>query len=246
MKDPTLKDFNVRLALSRAIDRNTLNDAVFDGIYTPASYWVAKGITGYQGGEQFDPVIGFDKAAAQKALSDAGYPNGAGFPSMSMLLTDTPINHNLSDFLAKTWKDNLGITVTTEFVDSKTRSARFNAQQFQLMPASGWQSDYPDAENFLIGLFDTGGGNNKYNCSDPDIDAAFKSAETATDDATRLKNYQQVEKLVVTKLCGAIPTYQNARPWLVSSKIGGVTPNGALDAGTAGNWCAECWYVKKT
>ena len=59
-------------------------------------------------------------------------------------------------------------------------------------------------------------------------------------------SYSWPEKLVVTKLCGAIPIYQNARPWLVASKIGGVTPNGVLDAGTAGNWCAECWYVKKT
>src|SRR5438552_3673598 len=150
MKDPALKDFNLRLALSRAIDRNTLNDVVFDGVYTPATYWVAKGIVGYQGGEQFDPVIGFDKTAAQKALSDAGYPNGAGVPDMKLLLTDTPINHNLSDFLIKTWKDNLNITLSpSEFVDSKTRSARFNSENFQLFPG-GWQSDYPDTENFLI------------------------------------------------------------------------------------------------
>ena len=50
----------------------------------------------------------------------------------------------------------------------------------------------------------------------------------------------------MTKLCGVAPMYQNARPWLISSKVGGVTPNGVLDAGAAGNWCPECWFVKKT
>ncbi len=241
MKDPALSKFEVRLALSRAVDRKTLNDVVFDGVYTPATYWVAKGVVGFQGGDSFDNVIGFDKAAAQKALSDAGYPNGQGFPDMKILLTDTATNRNLADFLIKAWKDNLNVTVTPEFVDGKTRSARFNSKEFQLLPG-GWQSDYPDTENFLIGLFDTGGGNNMYECSDPEIDAAFQAASSATDDATRIKNYQQVEKLVVTKLCGAAPIYQNARPWLISSKLGGVTPNGVLDAGTAVNWCGLCCF----
>lgn len=244
MKDPVLSKFNVRLALSRAVDRKTLNDVVFDGVYTPATYWTAKGIIGYQGGESFDSVIGFDLTAAKKALSDAGYPNGQGFPDMKMMLPDNPVNRNLADFLTKAWKDNLNITVTPEFVDSKTGSARFNSQDFQLLPG-GWQSDYPDLENFLQGLFNTGGGNNQRSCSDPDVDAAFKTAAAATDDATRIKDYQTVEKLVVTKLCGVVPIYQNARPWLVSPKLGGVTPNGVLDAGTAGNYCPECWYVKK-
>ncbi len=199
LKDPTLANFNVRLALSRAINREELVNAVFDGVYEPATYWVVKGLKGFQGNDAFDSIIGFDVTAAQKALSDAGYANGAGFPTLTMTLSDTPTNRNLADYLVKAWKDNLNITVTPEFVDGKTRSQRFNDENFQLFPG-GWQLDYPDIENPLVGLFNTGGGNNKYNCSDPDVDAAYADAAAATTDDARIAAYQKVETLIVTKL----------------------------------------------
>ncbi len=244
MKDAALSKFNVRLALSRAIDRKTLVRVVYNDVFTRASYWVVKGLKGFQGNEAFDDKIGFNVAAAKKALADAGYPNGQGFPEVKLLYRDTPERRNEADFLLKAWKDNLGITVTPEFVDSKTRSARFNSQQFQLFQG-GWQLDYPDIENPLVGLFNTGGGNNQYNCSDPDIDGAFKEASDATTEDARIKAYQKVETLVVTKLCGVLPMYQNANPYLVSKKIGGVVPNGTIDSSEPGTYCVECWYVKK-
>jgi oligopeptide transport system substrate-binding protein len=230
--------------LARAVDRKALVDAVYDNVYLPATYWTAKGINGHQEDTKYDSLIGFDKTAAQKALSDAGYPNGQGFPTLGLLLSDSAINRNLGDFLVKQWKDNLGITVKPEFVDGKTRSARNNAHDFDLF-IGGWQSDYPDIENFITGQFNTGGGNNQWDCSDPDIDAAVTAAGAATDDAARVKGYQKVEDLVIQKLCGVLPIYQNGRPYLVSTKLGGVTPNGVLDAGMAGNWCVECWFIKK-
>lgn len=256
MKDPILganggtpdavkKAFNLRLALSRAIDRKSLVDVVYDGVHAPATYWVVKGLKGFQGNEAFDKTIGFDKAAAQKALADAGYPNGQGLPAFKVLYRDNKQRRDEADFLAKAWKDTLGIKIEPEFVDSKTRSARFNAQDFQMMPASGWQLDYPDIENPLVGLFNTGGGNNKYNCTNADVDAAFKEAGAATSDDARIKAYQKMETAIVNNLCGIIPLYQDAKPYLLSSKIGGVVPNGTIDAGQPGNSCVECWYVKK-
>ncbi len=256
MKDPLLganggtpdevkKAFNLRLALSRALDRQALVDAVYDGVHAPADYWVVKGLKGFQGNAAFESTIGFDKAAAQKALSDAGYPNGQGLPTLKLVERDTPERHNEADFLAKTFKDNLGVTLETEFVDSKTRSARFNSEDFQLFQG-GWQLDYPDIENPLVGLFNTGGGNNHYNCSNPDVDAAFKDAGTAANDAARIAAYEKMETAIVTNLCGMIPMYQDAKPYLLSPKIGGVVPNGTIDAGQPGNYCVECWFVKKS
>ncbi len=254
MKDPVLgangaaddavkKAFNLRLALSHAIDRKTLVDAVYDGVHTPATYWLVKGLTGYQGSQAFDSKIGFDKAAAQKALVDAGYPGGAGLPAITIIYRDSPERRNEADFLVKAWKD-IGINVTPQFVDSKARSAAFNSEQFQLFQG-GWQLDYPDAENPLVGLFDTGGGNNHYNCSRPDVDAAFKDAASATTQEARLKAYQTVETDIVTNLCGIIPLYQDALPYMVSSKLGGVVANGTIDAGGPGTFCVECWFIKK-
>ena len=176
MKDPILggtgiddqKAFNLRLALARAIDREQLVQAVYDGVHTPATYWVVKGLKGYQGNAPFEDTIGFNLDAAKKALSDAGYPNGQGLPTFTLIYRDTPERRNEGAFLQKAW-DAIGVKVETQFVDSKTRSAAFNSEQFQLFQG-GWQLDYPDIENPLVGLFNTGGGNNHYNCSDPAAD----------------------------------------------------------------------------
>jgi hypothetical protein len=37
---------------------------------------------------------------------------------------------------------------------------------------------------------------------------------------------------------------QEGLPYLVNPKVGGVQPNGTIDASGPGTWCTECWYVK--
>ncbi len=239
------KAFKLRLAMSRAINREELVKVVYDDVHTPANYWVVKGLKGFQGNEPFESTIGYDPDAAKQAMKDAGYENGAGLPAFKMTYRDTQQRRNEFDYLSKTWKDTLGINTTAEFVDSKTRSATFNAETFQLFNG-GWQLDYPDIENPLVGLFNTGGGQNHYNCSRPDVDAAFQEAANATSDDARIAAYQKVEDLIVKNLCGIIPMFQDAKPYLVSEKLGGVVANGTIDAGQPGNYCPECWYVKNS
>jgi ABC-type oligopeptide transport system substrate-binding subunit len=243
MTDATLSNFGVRLAISQAIDREALVSAVFDNVHAPAYYWVVEGLTGHQGNEAFEPVIGYDPEQAPTTLADAGFPNGEGIPTLSWTARDNEQKRNEFAFIQKALKDTLNINIEARFVDGDTRSALFNAEDFQLFPG-GWQLDYPDIENPLVGLFNTDGGNNKYNCSDPDVDAAFEEAANATSEEARIEAYQKVEKNIIEKLCGVIPLYQDARPYVVSTRIGGVVANGTIDAGLPGNYCVECWFVK--
>jgi ABC-type oligopeptide transport system substrate-binding subunit len=242
MADPILAEFGVRLAISQAIDRQALVDAVFDGVHKPAYYWVVEGLVGHQGNEAFESEIGYDPDAAAQTLTDAGFPGGEGIPTLSWVARDNEQKRNEFAFVQQALA-GIGIEIEAEFVDAATRSSRFNAEDFQLFPG-GWQLDYPDIENPLVGLFNTDGGNNKYNCSDPDIDAAFQEAFSATSEEARIAAYQEVETLIVTRLCGVIPLYQDARPYVVKSKIGGLVPNGTIDAGVPGNYAPENWYVK--
>jgi oligopeptide transport system substrate-binding protein len=242
MEDETLSDFNVRLALSHAIDRDALNEAAFDGSYTPALYWVVKGITGHQGSEPFEDAIGFDPDAAKAALAEAGYPNGEGFPELGVVV-NTPERIAVAEFLQQSFSEILGINIRIEQVDGQTRSARFNSEDFDLF-IGGWQLDYPDIENPLFGLFETDGGNNHYNCSHPDVDAALDRALAAEDDEARIAAYQEMENAIVENLCGVAPMYQLSVPYLVDPRIGGVVENGTIDAGAPGNYCVECWFVK--
>ena len=243
MENEVIANPKVRLALSRAIDRETLVKVVYSDAYLPATYWLVQGLPGFQGNATFEDITGYDPEAAKQALADAGYPNGEGFPTLRLTVLDRPDRKAEGEFLQNAWKDILGIDVTIEVGDAKTRSSAFNTENFDLY-MGGWQNDYPDPENSLIGLFDTDGGNNHYNCSDPDIDAKLLAASKETDNAARIKLLQEAETLIVTTLCGAAPIYQNAIPYLVDSKMGGINPNGQIDAAMPGNWCAECWFVK--
>ena len=243
MTDPTLANLGVRLAISQAIDREALVSAVFDNVHSPAYYWVVAGLTGFQGNEAYESIIGYNPDQAPKTLADAGFPNGEGIPTLTWTARDNEQKRNEFAFVQNALKETLNINIEARFVDGDTRSELFNTEDFQLFPG-GWQLDYPDIENPLVGLFNTDGGNNKYNCSDPAVDAAFEAAANATSEEARIAAYQEVEKNIVEKLCGIIPLYQDARPYVVSTRIGGVVPNGTIDAGLPGNYCVECWYVK--
>jgi oligopeptide transport system substrate-binding protein len=242
LEKPPLDNFDVRLALSRAIDRDALNEAVYDGVFKPAHYWVVEGLAGFQGNEPFEGIIGFDPVEAKAALERAGYPNGEGFPELSVVV-NTPARVATAEFLQQAFKEHLNINITINQVDSPTRSAAFREETYELF-IGGWQIDYPDIENVLFGLFEEGGGNNHYNCSHPDVEAALQKALAATDDEARIAAYQEMETAVVTNLCGVAPMYQNSLPFLVSTKLGGIVPNGAIDSGAPGNYCTECWFVK--
>jgi oligopeptide transport system substrate-binding protein len=242
LENEVLSDLNVRLALSRAIDREELNDIVYDGTNTAATYWVVQGIAGHQGNEAFDDIIGFNAEAAQTALSDAGYPGGEGFPELSIVV-HTPDFVRTAEYLQEQFREILGISITIDQVDSPTRSARFREETFELF-IGGWQIDYPDIENVLFGLFETDGGNNHYNCANADVDAALERALSAANDEERIAAYQDMETAVITNVCGVAPLWQDSLPFMVSSKIGGIVPNGSIDAGHPGNYCIECWFVK--
>ena len=241
LEHAVLSNYEVRLALSRAIDRSALVSTVYYDGYLPATYWLVQGLPGFQGNALFENIIGYNPQAARTALADAGYPNGQGFPTLRLTVLDRPDRTAEGEFLRNAWQDVLGINVDVEAVDAQTRSQIFNSENFELF-MGGWQNDYPDPENSLIGLFNTGGANNKYNCSDPDIDAKLAAAGTETDNAERIQLLQEAETLIVTKLCGVAPVYQTASLYLVNSRIGGVKPNAQLDAAMPGDWCPECWF----
>lgn len=244
LSNEVLAKEKVRLALSKAIDRDTLVEVANSGVGLAAEYWLVEGLTGFQGRDKFKSQIGYDPEGAKAALEEAGYPNGEGFPTLAITILDTPARRAQAEFLQRAWKEILNINVEIKPVDAQTRSQLFNSQNFELF-IGGWQIDYPDVENPIVGLFNTGGGNNMYNCSDPEIDAKIEEATKATDPSEHIRLFQEAEDLIVGRLCGVIPYIQEAIPYLVSPKIGGVNANGSIDAAQPGNWCPECWFVKK-
>ena len=242
MKHPPLDNPKVRLALSQAIDRKTLNDVVFKGANVPTTSWIPGDVLG-QTDDLYENQVGYNPTAAKQTLADAGFAGGKGIPELDFLIRDTPANNAMAQFLQQAWKDTLGINIKIEVVDSPTRSKRFKEESFDLYPG-GWNQDYPDPENWILSLFDTGGALNHYNCSDPKIDDLFKKAKTNLDNASRIDQYKQINQEISTTLCGVIPIYHQGNWYLISPKLHGSAENQtSQDRVIAGDWNIENWWV---
>ena len=242
-KEP-LDKLEVRLALSQAIDREELNRVVSQGGHQPTTSWVPE-VSGGAAPDAFDDAIGFDPDKAKENLAKAGFPDGEGFPELAILTIDAPAPRLMAVFLQEAFRTNLNIDVSIETVDGKGHAMRFTEEQFELT-FNGWLQDYPDPENWVIGMFETKGSLNHTNCSDPDIDALIEEARFNTDNAERLRLYQDVNELIVTRVCGLTPLRHEARHWLINPNIIGMRENLAgEDATIAGDWAAEYWGLSE-
>src|SRR6266545_1495359 len=237
---PTLDKLEVRLALSQAIDREQLNTVVVQGGNEPSTSWLPA-VTGGADPHDFDSAVGFNPTEAKANLEKAGFPDGAGFPTLTILTGNSPAAIATGEFLQQSLQTNLGITVEVESVDSATRSDRFTDEQFELFPG-GWIQDYPDPENWILGLFDSGGSLNHYNCKDQEIDDLVAKARANTDDAARKAQYKDINELIVTKVCGIAPYWHENNHWLIKPNVVGMRENLAgQDGAIAADWAAEYW-----
>jgi len=240
LEAPPLDNLDVRLALARAFDREQLNQVVYGGGHTPTTSWIPLA----DGGdlpEAFEDVIGFDVEAAKEHLADAGYPDGEDFPVLSILVRDTPTYRGVAEFLQESFRTALNIDTEVEVVDAPTRSARYTAEDFELFPG-GWQHDYPDPENWILGQFETGGSLNNYSCSNTEIDELAAEARFNPNNEERLQQYKDINRLIAENVCGVAPYLHFANHYLIKPYVVGMEENATgQDSVMAGDWIAEAW-----
>jgi oligopeptide transport system substrate-binding protein len=240
----TFQDANVRLALSQATDRDTMMEVVFSGANTATTNWVPPARNGLEGGE-YEDILGFDADSAKEHLAEAGFEDGAGFPEVTLLLTDSQTNQLAGQFLQSQWKEILGIDLKLEFVDGPTRSARFNAMDYDLV-LGGWQEDYPDPENWFIGLWETDGSINKTGVSIPELDDLIADAKFNTNDEERREQYREAEEILLGEANGIAPIYHTLAAFLVKSNIRGMLEwKRPGDTFVPGDWNPEYWGLAK-
>jgi oligopeptide transport system substrate-binding protein len=235
-----LSDVDVRLALARSINRVEMVELVAQGAHIATTSWIPEVTSGVAHGT-FDDLIGYDPDAARQHLEDAGYPDGEGFPQLTILIRDDPQAVATAEFLQEDFQEILGINVSIERVDAQTRGMRFGQRNFELFPA-GWQQDYADPENWILGLFETGGSLNNFGCSVPEIDEQIESARFNTNNDERVRLYREIEELVLENVCGIIPYWHERAHYLIKPDVVGMRDHiSGQDAFQAGDWIAEAW-----
>ncbi len=137
---PPFDDLRVRRAFAMAVDRERLADEVVGGFHYPATGgFVPPGIPGHS------PGIGlpYDPDQARQLLTQAGYPDGRDFPSLSLVWH---VETRGTEYLGARWFESLNVEVTLEKVDMPNFLKIALGRNLSSM---GWVLDYPDPDNFL-------------------------------------------------------------------------------------------------
>lgn len=105
---PPFDDARVREALARAIDRRRLTADTLEGAAEPAeSFLPARNVEA--AGEEKPSPLAYDPAAARRLLAEAGYPGGAGFPRVRLLVNRNEQHRRVAEAMASMWRTTLGV-----------------------------------------------------------------------------------------------------------------------------------------
>ena len=212
---------DVRMALSLAIDRDYVANTVMQGTYSPATNFVGPGLSDAEDGSSFEETTrknnggdffdvanhDADVAKAKELLANAGYPDGAGFPTVEYMTNDAGYHKPLAEYLQSCWKEELGINMDIKVVEWSTFTPTRRAGDFQ-MARNGWVYDYDDPSNMLNLMKSTSGNNDgKYN--NPEVDKMLDEANSTADVAEHYQKLHDAENMILADAAMAPVAYYN-------------------------------------
>jgi oligopeptide transport system substrate-binding protein len=225
-------DPRVRKALTMAIDRQFLVEHVTQGGQVPAYAFVPYGIPDINNNTDFREVGGNyfveDIAVAQALLAEAGYPDGAGFPPLTIMYSSSENHQQIAWAIAELWRQNLGIEVALveqEWEDFLRSLKQGNYQIARI----GWASDCLDAYSFLK-LWLTNGESNYAFWSHKEYDRLLELGDATDETAARMEALHGAERILLQEM-PVMPIYFLTRPYLQTDDIHGVarSPLGYVD-----------------
>ena len=199
-----------RQAISMAINRDQLIDKVLNGNASAATEFTSPKTPGYSDSLKGADNLKFNASKAKELWAKAD--------AISKYDGQLTFSYNadggakpIYDAVVNQLKNNLGIDAATNPIPTfqEFRDAVTNRQMKGAF-RTGWQPDYPSAENYLWQLYSTaaadGNGSNDGDYKNPAFDDMCKQAAAAksVDDANKL--YQQAEEILLNDL-PAIPLY---------------------------------------
>lgn len=196
-------DVRVRKAISYAIDRDRIIKYVLKGQATgPAIHGlVPPSMPGYPS----DKVQGyyFDRDKARALMAEAGFPNGVGFPEITLQYnTGGGRNTQVAEAIQGMLAENLNITLKLQQMEWARHIDEIDAGRAPFYRL-GWIADYPDPETFLNLLYgkivpDSGiSPINSTRFKNAEFDRLFEQAITTQDKAQRMELYRQAEQVAM-------------------------------------------------
>ena len=192
---PPFDNLLVRQAFAHVLDRDTILANVVKRQGMAAYSFLMPGFPAANSSAHQE-TYAFNVEGAQQLLAEAGYPNGEGFPKLTLTLrAEGPPPLAVAQAYAAALKESLGIEVEVNNMDFKAFMDELNAKptgvQFTLI---SYGMDYLDPSN-MLGVFLSGG---RHPWSNAEYDSLVREASSFTGDpAERVQMFQEAETILV-------------------------------------------------
>lgn len=213
-----LSNKNLRKALALGFDKEGMVNAVYQNNNQPMTSFTCPAVNGFDGksfaeslstwnGGELTPKNGDIEAAKgylETALQELGCTVEDLSANLSMDCGDSSTAVNEAAFYQEQWRQNLGIEITVNSMQTKQGSDNRKNGNY-VMSLTGWGPDYNDPMTFLDLWVSTGGNNQTFYKSE-EYDKLIADATVETDLEKRQEMFYEVEKLIVEDLPVA-PSY---------------------------------------
>ncbi|MBL4704790.1 MAG: ABC transporter substrate-binding protein, partial [Flavobacteriales bacterium] len=208
MSKPPFDNLLVRKAFNYAINRPKIISNALNGQGIEARYGLVPKIREFKD-YPFDEIQGYnyDPEKAQGLMAMAGYPNGEGFPIISLEINSGGnVNNKVAAEIEQQLKTILNVNISRSTVSfaQKMEDCKYGrADIFR----SAWVADYPSPENFLLICY---GANVPASLEEPShpnttryVNAAFDSLFIAglhtSDKAEKMALLSQAENIMMSE-----------------------------------------------
>ncbi len=214
VKRPPFDNIHIRKAFALSIDRRDLKELFQNAVPVSRSF-IPKGLLG------FNPDAGyhFHPDQARKELALGGFPDGKGFPRVTLIFPSGTQSRILAVHFQEAFRKVLHVHIHLRSLEWKAFLAKLDSKTPQIYQ-SGWLADYPDPNTFMT-LMTSASGNNRTGWGNPLFDNLVAEASMTEDPAKRLKDYQKAQYLLLRDGIPVIPLSEGVSNMLIHANIRG-------------------------
>ena len=213
-----LNDVRVRKALQLSLNRDMLLSAIYGGRGSLENGIFPHGLYGYN---PELPEIPYDPEEAMRLLAEAGYSDGLDL-TVSVNSASTRWEMSVLRLAASTWS-KIGIRARIDVIDESEFMRLRKSGQLACYTAL-WSADFNDPDNFIYTFF-----GNKENTSfrslcypREDVMERIRNARAIVDPEERIREYQDLERIIVQEDAAWIPLYSRLRYYVTSKRLKGI------------------------
>ena len=207
----------VRRALQLALNRPVLLEAVYSGRGLVENGIYPHGLYGFNPDL---PEITYHLEEAVNLISAAGYPDGFNL-TVSVKSSSTQWESTLMRQAASMW-EKAGIRVEVEVID-ESEFMKLRKSGSLACYAATWIADYDDPDNFIYTFFGTK-ENSLFRSllySDEEVMKRVRDARMIADPKERVKEYQDLEQIIVQQDAAWVPLFSRHRYYVTSERTKG-------------------------